>query len=87
MPLRCNDTRQYLRYARLHGNLMNTDDNGIYDITGCLSKCDKYKYSSWPLNDLQNYPAQDSDLPSNTLLLRFIVMSAEYELREQVSYP
>ena len=63
---------------------MNAEDNGIFELTGCLSKCDKYKYNAWPLNDLQNYPPEDNNWPNNTLWISFIVPSAEYELREQV---
>ena len=66
---------------------MNSDDNGIFELTGCLSKCDKYKYSAWPLNDLQHYPAEDYSTAINTLYLRFYVPSGEYELREQVLSP
>ena len=65
---------------------MNADDNEIFKITGCLSKCEKYKYSAWALNDLQNYPAEYPEYV-NTLWLRFSVPSGEYELREQVLSP
>ena len=65
---------------------MNADDNEIFKITGCLSKCEKYKYSAWAVNDLQNYPAEDPEYV-NTLWLRFFVPSGEYELREQVLSP
>ena len=66
---------------------MNYDDNGIFHLTKCLSKCDKYKYSAWPMNGLQNIPVNSYDkrlLPLNTLGIRFYVPSGEYELREQV---
>ena len=65
---------------------MNSDDNGIFELTGCLSKCDKYKYSAWPLNDLQHYPAEDYSTAINTLYLRFYVPSGDYELMEQVLF-
>ena len=72
---------------------MNADDNEIFDLTGCLSKCDKYMYSAWPLNDLQNLLAEEVakdysvTINTTTLWLNFIVQSAEYELREQVLCP
>ena len=63
---------------------MNSDDNGIFELTGCLSKCDKYKYSVLPVNDLQRYPAEEKYI--NTLLIRFYVPSGDYELMEQVLF-
>ena len=75
---------------KINNKLINADDNGIFEVTGCLSKCDKDMYSAWPVNDLQNIlaeeVAEDYNVTINTtsLWLRFIVQSAEYELREQV---
>ena len=66
--------------------LVNSDDNEIFELTGCLSKCDKYEYSARAVNDLQNYPAKDPE-DINTITMRFIVPSGEYELREQVILP
>ena len=76
---------------KINNKLINADDNGIFEVTGCLSKCDKDMYSAWPVNDLQNLLAEEVQLTINnitinttSLWLRFIVQSAEYELREQV---
>ena len=76
-------SQQYEKYTAIHMNLVNSDDNEIFELTGCLSTCDKYKYSARAVNDLQNYPAKDPE-DINTLTMRFIVPSGEYELREQV---
>ena len=65
---------------------MNSDDDRIYELTGCLSKCDKYKYSAAPVNELYHFPAKEySELINfNAIALRFFIPSGEYELREQV---
>ena len=66
--------------------LVNSDDNDIFELTGCLSKCDKYEYSARAVNDLQNYPAEVPEY-INTVSIRLEVPSGEYELREQVILP
>ena len=82
---RCTETLQYQEYDRINRRLMNSDDNEIFKLTGCLSKCDKYKYSARQLNDIQYFRTEEPDF-INTLLLRVYVASGEYELREQVPF-
>ena len=65
---------------------------GIYELTGCLSTCDKYIYSANPVNELYSYPidqllqeALNITVTQKYSLLRFYVPSGEHEVREQVS--
>ena len=70
---------------------MNYDDMGIFELTGCLSTCDKYEYIASPVNELYNYPIDQFLQVSNVTTtqkycwLRFYVPSGEHEVREQVS--
>ena len=70
---------------------MNSDDMGIFELTGCLSTCDKYKYSASPVNELYNYPIDQLLQVINVTTtrkyswLRFYVPSGEYEERQQVN--
>ena len=92
IPSRCNDTSQHDKYTKIHNKLMNYDDMGIFELTGCLSTCDKYIYSASPVNDLYNYPIDKLLQVFNITTtqkyswLRFYVPSGEYEERQQVSY-
>ena len=59
--------------------LFTADDNKILDITGCLSKCDKYVYDA-------HLEGLSDPLNNDTLFISLAISSGEYELREQVIY-
>ena len=77
---RCTDTNQFIEYHKINSVLFFANDNKIYAMTGCLSKCDKYVY------DIQSEGAPDKndDDDENTLTIRLTIYSGEYEEREQV---
>ena len=59
------------------------NDNDIFEITNCLSKCDKNEYTSKPIGGFTTYPNDDPRV-NNTLRIQFYYSSVDYEIREQV---
>ena len=57
------------------------NDNEIFDITGCLSNCHKYKYFSKPTTSIYSDPTPNR---TSALTLRFYYPATEHEVREQV---
>ena len=66
------------------------DENEIYELTGCLSTCEKFEYAVHPMTDLtianSSSFADHGEAEPNTLKLTFYITSGRHELREQVKY-
>ena len=77
---RCNKTSQIFEYMQMNRVLFNADENKIFNLTGCLSKCEKYEYSMQPLGEMEY-----TSLSKNTLVLALNMPKAEHEIREQVN--
>ena len=45
---RCEDFLQYRKYCNLTAEIYQSNANKIYNITGCLSKCERYHYTIKP---------------------------------------
>ena len=61
--------------------LYDADANEIFRLTGCLSRCDKFRYTIKEHRPLQQTRRAWTN---NTLDLAFWFLSGEHEVREQV---
>ena len=52
---RCNESIQFETYGGLNRRLFKADEDEIFNMTGCLPKCDFFVYSSQPVGGLTNY--------------------------------
>lgn len=59
------------------------NDQKIYELTGCLSKCDKYVYNAEAEGSLTAWEAESAE-ENNTLSIQLMLTTGEYEEREQV---
>ena len=79
----CTTKAQLLAYANISRMLGQSDGNDIYDITGCLSSCEKNQYS------LSLDPIQKEDAnpyigeQAGQLHLKFIMSDSTYKEEEQ----
>ena len=74
-----------LRYQNLTKQLDEADMNKIYELTGCLSTCDKYEYSVLPDNQLNKFKYNQSNLKEpNAMALKFYFLTGRHEVKEQV---
>ena len=83
---RCNGT-QIIEYESYIRKLDSANDNAIFDLTGCLSKCHKYKYNVKPLGGVRKFIDGSSGvgiIPANAIQLMFYYPTTEHEVREQV---
>ena len=80
-PYRCDKTSQYDKYANMIGELYDADDTEIFELTGCLSRCDKFRYTVKEHRPLQQ---TRKAWTNNTLDLAFWFLSGEHEVRQQV---
>ena len=58
------------------------NDTVLFNLTGCLSKCDKFNYIAHPRTELQMYRpriGQDSSFE-----ISFVIPNGRNELKEQV---
>ena len=62
--------------------LYEADSNEISKVTGCLSRCDKFRYTIKEHRSLQQIR---NAWTNNTLDLAFWFLSGEHEVREEVS--
>ena len=62
------------------------NDQKVYDMTGCLSKCEKYVYNAEAEDSML---AQEAVFPehNNTLAILLMLVTGEYEERRQVYCP
>ena len=86
LSFRCSNATQILEYESYIRKLENANDNGIFGLTGCLSKCHKYKYNARSLGIVQknNEGTTGQTIPPNTIQLMFMHPTTEHEVREQV---
>ena len=79
---RCNETNQIEEYKNIINKLYPANSNQIYNMTGCLSKCDRYSYAIKPTTDLTR-PTWNKN--NDSIALWLYVSTGETEVREQVS--
>ena len=73
----CNNTSQLYELANISKKLEETDANTVYQITGCLSTCDKFEYHKI---DSTQVAARK---PPHDTYLDFRIMDASYQEMEQ----
>ena len=79
---RCNDINQVKQYAKIaHKIEYAVDDEEIFLLTGCLSKCDKYHYVVQPRTELM---VRDNKTPGPSFRLSFRIPNGQNEVKEQV---
>ena len=67
----------------MNEKLSTANDKEIFDLTGCLSMCEKYAYTSQQ-NGGTSY-MEDTNNANTTLMLQLYYSNVEHELRKQVS--
>ena len=72
-----------MKYQQLNKQLFTANDKEIFDLTGCLSMCEKYAYSA-QLEGATTF-TETLDNLNTTLEINFYYSNVEHELREQVS--
>ena len=82
---RCNEPEQLEKYLNLTTKLYLADENEIYELTDCLSTCEKFEYAVQPMTDL-TITEENDKTKANTLRLQFYFTTGRHELREQVKY-
>ena len=60
------------------------NDNKIYEMTGCLSKCEKFVYNAEAKGSMMAEEAESAE-QNNTLSIALMLVKGEYEEREQVT--
>ena len=83
--VRCNETGQLKKYLDFTAKLYLADENEVFELTGCLSTCEKYEYAVQPMTDLTVTEENDHN-KANTVRLQFYFTTGRHELREQVKY-
>ena len=82
---RCNETKEFIEYIQMNEQLFSANDKKIFNITGCLSMCDKYAYTAHQIMGMTYEEAPDTN--TTTLTLQLYYSNVEHELREQVNLP
>ena len=76
----CNSTTQLKRLAIISMELMETDANGIYNVTGCLASCEKNKYQ---ITMAETPKANGGSRFGSDLRIRVTIQNGMFEEREQ----
>ena len=66
----------------MNKHLITANDKEIFDLTGCLSMCEKYAYSAQ--QEGSTIFEENPDNLNTTLMLFLYYSNVEHELREQV---
>ena len=77
------------KYAMMSGKIQHAlDEKEIFELTGCLSKCDKYHYIATPNRDLKD--KGDADTKKRHQIanyhVSFGIHSGRNEVKEQVEF-
>ena len=82
---RCNESREISDYADFKYSKVFTvlNETEIFDLTGCLSKCDKFWYTIHSKGPLDTETCKKY-IPNNTLHMTFGFTNGIHEIREQV---
>ena len=85
---RCNETNELKKYADHNFKLYFADENEVFELTGCLSPCNKFEYAAMPTTDLRkDIPIPgwgDNAASTNQLTILFYFTAGRHEVREQV---
>ena len=64
--------------------LYKANETEIYQLTGCLSNCDKFEYEVQPMTDIVTTVTEGDFGLANTIDLGFVFTDGRHELKEQV---
>ena len=73
-----------MEYAKITSRLFMANDQKVFEMTGCLSKCDKYVYNAEAEGSFLALEA-DSPEQNDTLTIQLMLVTGEYEERKQVN--
>ena len=74
-------------YKNISTYLDQADENKIFELTGCLSTCDKYEYAVQPYTSLNKMKHNQSQMEEpNALGLKFYFLTGKHEVKEQVIF-
>ena len=83
---RCNTTNQVKQYAKIAHNIQYAvDETKIFQLTGCLAKCDKYYYSAQARSELRPYSKFHTNA-APTFQISFLLPNGRNEIKEQVKF-
>ena len=68
----------------MNKELFKANDNEIFRLTGCLSKCNKYEYVAFPWGTTSSMELDDPKF-NQTLDMKIYYTNVEHELRQQVN--
>ena len=72
------------RYNNMANMLYKANETEIYQLTGCLSNCDKFEYEVQPMTDIVTTVTEGDFGLANTIDLGFVFTDGRHELKEQV---
>ena len=75
-----------MKYSNMANKLYMANETEIYELTGCLSNCDKYQYEVEPMTDIITLVDEVKTRYANTMELKFVFTDGRHELKEQVKY-
>ena len=78
---RCNTAIQFEQYDTFIKKLFIANDNEIFELTGCLSNCHKYKYNLKALGPISKHKVEN---PTSALKLLFYYPATEHSVYNQV---
>ena len=67
-----------------NSKLYSGDENEVFDLTGCLSSCDKLEYVVTAMTDLRRKKTPLRHMES-TLTITFHFTTGRHDVREQVA--
>ena len=73
-----------MKYNNMANRLYKANETEIYELTGCLSNCDKYEYDVKPMTDIVTTVYDTESIHANTMDLGFVFTNGRHELKEQV---
>jgi hypothetical protein len=75
----CNEPWQYDKLFSIYQDTSSMDNNEIYNITGCLSSCEKSEYQM----RIQSEITQANNYPPNQYKIKMILTSGRYIEKKQ----
>ena len=73
-----------MKYNKMANKLYKANETEIYELTGCLSNCDKYEYEVQPMTDIVTTIDEGHSYYANTIELGLVFTNGRHELKEQV---
>ncbi len=80
----CRSNEDYSRWAEFAQKIvMAISENEVYDLTGCISPCEKYEYTLSADHDLRHYPYNNATDTHRFVWLEVYFRNGRYPVKEQ----